>query len=94
MPARLGRRLRSLRQPVSAEKVEELSRQVAAAEAMVAARRGRPGRQLPRSAGQPVARRTGRGHLREPGGHRGGETNSGKTTQLPKICSTWAAGAA
>ncbi len=85
--ARLGRRLRSLRQPVSAEKVEELSRQVAAAEAMVAARAAAvPVVSYP---DLPVSQL--RGELAEAiSGNQvvivAGETGSGKTTQLPKIC--------
>ncbi len=85
--ARLGRRLRSLRQPVSAQKVEELSRQVAAAEALVAARAAAvPAVSYP---DLPVSQL--RGELAEAiSGNQvvivAGETGSGKTTQLPKIC--------
>jgi ATP-dependent helicase HrpA len=85
--ARLGRRLRSLRPPVSAEKFDELSRQVSNAELLVAARAAAvPAISYP---DLPVSR------VREELGaaisaHQvivvAGETGSGKTTQLPKIC--------
>jgi ATP-dependent helicase HrpA len=85
--ARLGRRLRSLRAPVSAEKLEQVARQVEAAEARVAARAAAvPAISYP---DLPVSQM--RGELAAAiAEHQvvvvAGETGSGKTTQLPKIC--------
>ncbi|MEI6251955.1 MAG: ATP-dependent RNA helicase HrpA [Mycobacteriaceae bacterium] len=82
--ARLDRRLRS---PVSPEKFGELSRQVAAAERLMAARAAAvPAISYP---DLPVSRL--RGELAAAiSAHQvvvvAGETGSGKTTQLPKIC--------
>jgi ATP-dependent helicase HrpA len=85
--ARLGRRLTSLRGPVSAEKLAHLTRQVDAAEALVTARVAAvPAISYP---DLPVS------HLRDDIASAisanqvvvvAGETGSGKTTQLPKIC--------
>jgi ATP-dependent helicase HrpA len=85
--ARLGRRLRSLRSPVSVEKLAELSRQVDAAERLVTARVAAvPAISYP---DLPVSQ------LRDELAAAiqanqvvvvAGETGSGKTTQLPKIC--------
>jgi ATP-dependent helicase HrpA len=85
--ARLSRRLRSLRQPVSAEKIAEFSRQVATAETLVSARAAAvPAVSYP---DLPVSQM--RGELADAiSRHQvvvvAGETGSGKTTQLPKIC--------
>ena len=84
---RLGRRLRSLRPPVSGEKFGELSRQVTAAELLVSARAAAvPAISYP---DLPVSQV--RGELAAAiSAHQvvvvAGETGSGKTTQLPKIC--------
>ena len=85
--ARLGRKLKALRSPVAVDTLAELIRQIEAAEAVVAARKaavpaiGYP--DLPVSAL--------RGELATAiAAHQvvivAGETGSGKTTQLPKIC--------
>ena len=85
--ARLGRRLRTLRNPVSEAKFDELSRQVAAAEALVATRAAAvPAITYP---DLPVSQL--RGELAAAIAANqvvivAGETGSGKTTQLPKIC--------
>ena len=84
---RLGRRLTSLRAPVRAEALRALEREVAAAEAYLAARRdavpviGYPDLPISRHRAELAAA------IRD---HQvvvvAGETGSGKTTQLPKIC--------
>ncbi|NBP86383.1 MAG: ATP-dependent helicase, partial [Mycobacteriaceae bacterium] len=84
---RLGRRLTSLRAPVRAEALQALEREVAAAEAHLAARRdavpviGYPDLPISRHRAELAAA------IRD---HQvvvvAGETGSGKTTQLPKIC--------
>ena len=85
--SRLGRRLKSLRTPVSADKLAELVRQVDTAEALVAARTAAvPDITYP---DLPVSHL--RGELAAAiAAHQvvvvAGETGSGKTTQLPKIC--------
>ncbi len=85
--ARLQRRFRSLRPPVSAEKFGELSRQVTAAERLVAERAAAvPAISYP---DLPVSQV--RDHLAEAISANqvvvvAGATGSGKTTQLPKIC--------
>lgn len=84
--ARLGRRLTSLRHP-SAEKLAELSRQVAAAEHLLAARAaavpaiGYPDLPVSRLRGELAAAISAHQVVVV-----AGETGSGKTTQLPKIC--------
>jgi len=84
---RLGRRLRSFRTPVTEEKFDELSRQVAAAESLVATRAAEvPAITYP---DLPVSQL--RGELAAAIAANqvvivAGETGSGKTTQLPKIC--------
>ena len=85
--ARLGRRLKSLRAPVSADQLAQLTRQIDAAEAVLAARVAAvPAISYP---DLPVSEL--RGELAAAiGAHQvvvvAGETGSGKTTQLPKIC--------
>ncbi len=85
--SRLGRRLRSLRNPVSEAAFADFSRQIAAAEAMVAGRAAAvPAISYP---DLPVSQL--RGELAAAiAAHQvvvvAGETGSGKTTQLPKIC--------
>jgi ATP-dependent helicase HrpA len=84
---RLGRRLRSLRLPVSGEKFDELSRQVAAAELLVAARSaavptiGYPDLPVSQVRGELAAAISAHQVVVV-----AGATGSGKTTQLPKIC--------
>ena len=85
--ARLGRRLKALRGPVSAEKFEHLTRQISAAEQLFAARAAAvPAISYP---DLPVSERRDEltAAIRD---HQvvivAGETGSGKTTQLPKIC--------
>jgi ATP-dependent helicase HrpA len=85
--ARLGRRLNSLRAPVSAAKLQDLVGQFTAAEAVVAARLAAvPEITYP---DLPVSKFRGElaAAIRD---HQvvivAGETGSGKTTQLPKIC--------
>jgi ATP-dependent helicase HrpA len=84
---RLGRRLRSLRPPVSGEKFDELSRQVAAAELLVAARSaavptiGYPDLPVSQVRGELAAAISAHQVVVV-----AGATGSGKTTQLPKIC--------
>ena len=84
---RLGRSLKALRDPVDPEAVRRLGDKIAAAESLVAARRAAvPEISYP---DLPVSRRRGElaAAIRE---HQvvvvAGETGSGKTTQLPKIC--------
>ena len=84
--SRLGRRLKNLRN-VSPEQIEKIAQQVAAAETLVAARLGA----VPRITypDLPVSER--RGDIATAiSEHQvvvvAGETGSGKTTQLPKIC--------
>ena len=84
---RLGKRLRSLRAPVDATKLRRLADQVSAGEALVAARAAAvPAITYP---DLPVSRLRGEiaAAIRD---HQvvvvAGETGSGKTTQLPKIC--------
>ena len=84
---RLGRRLRSLRPPVSGEKFADLARQVAAAEARVAARAA----VVPTISYPDLPVSQMRGELAAAISANqvvvvAGETGSGKTTQLPKIC--------
>jgi len=85
--AGLDRKLRSLRTPVGADRLAALVRQIDAAEALVAARAAAvPAISYPEL---PVSRL--RGALAEAiAAHQvvivAGETGSGKTTQLPKIC--------
>ena len=85
--ARLSRRLKSVRGPGGSEKLEAISREVAAAEARVAARAaavpaiGYP--DLPVSARRDDIAAAIRDHQVIVVA---GETGSGKTTQLPKIC--------
>ncbi len=85
--ARLGRQLKSLRGPVGAERLRELEARFAAAEQVVAARTAAvPAIRYP---DLPVSARRDdlAAAIRE---HQvvvvAGETGSGKTTQLPKIC--------
>jgi ATP-dependent helicase HrpA len=84
---RLGRRLRGLRTPPSEAKLAELSRQFASAEALIAARTAAvPAISYP---DLPVSHL--RGELAAAIAANqvvvvAGETGSGKTTQLPKIC--------
>ena len=85
--ARLGRRLRSLRGPVSAAKLSDLAAQVAAAEALIAARAAA----VPEITYPDLPVSSVRGELAAAiTAHQvvvvAGETGSGKTTQLPKIC--------
>jgi ATP-dependent helicase HrpA len=84
---RLGKRLRSLRAPVDAAKLRQVAEQVIAGEALVAARAAAvPAITYP---DLPVSRLRGEiaAAIRD---HQvvvvAGETGSGKTTQLPKIC--------
>ena len=85
--ARLGRRLKSLRGPVDADKLRHLARQFDAAEALVAARAAAvPAISYP---DLPVSEH--RAELAAAiAAHQvvivAGATGSGKTTQLPKIC--------
>jgi ATP-dependent helicase HrpA len=85
--ARLGRRLKSLRGDVSAETVRKISDQVAAAEALVVTRKAAvPAITYP---DLPVSDR--RDEIAKAITENqvvvvAGETGSGKTTQLPKIC--------
>jgi ATP-dependent helicase HrpA len=85
--ARLGRRLKSLQTPVNADRLGDLVKQIDAAEALVAARTAAvPAITYP---DLPVSQL--RGELAEAiAAHQvvvvAGETGSGKTTQLPKIC--------
>lgn len=85
--ARLGRRLRSLRHPVGSERLADLTRQIATGEQLVAARVAAvPPITYP---DLPVSQL--RGELAAAiAAHQvvvvAGETGSGKTTQLPKIC--------
>ena len=85
--ARLGRRLKSLRGPVAADKYEQLSRQIGVAEGVVAARvASMPAisyPDLPVSACRDELAAAIRDHQVV---IVAGETGSGKTTQLPKIC--------
>ena len=85
--ARLRRRLKSLRAPLRAEQLADLARQVAAGEALIAARAATvPSITYP---DLPVSARRDdlAAAIRD---HQvvivAGETGSGKTTQLPKIC--------
>ena len=85
--ARLGRRLKSLRGPISAAKLEDLARQVSAAETIVAARAAA----VPEITYPDLPVSQFRGELATAiRDHQvvvvAGETGSGKTTQLPKIC--------
>ncbi|WP_233211467.1 ATP-dependent RNA helicase HrpA [Mycobacterium sp. shizuoka-1] len=85
--ARLGRRLKSLRGDISAETLRTISEQFTAAEALVATRLAAvPAITYP---GLPVSDR--RGEIAKAITENqvvviAGETGSGKTTQLPKIC--------
>jgi len=85
--ARLGRKLKSLHSPVDAEKMAALNRQIAAAEALVATRKAA----VPAISYPDLPVSALRGELAEAiAAHQvvivAGETGSGKTTQLPKIC--------
>ena len=85
--ARLGRRLRTVRNPVSEAKLAELSRQVASAEALIAARAAA----VPPITYPDLPVSQFRGELAAAIAANqvvvvAGETGSGKTTQLPKIC--------
>jgi ATP-dependent helicase HrpA len=85
--ARLGRRLKALRAPVGAEKLAEITRQVAAAEAVVAARVA----SLPEISYPDLPVSQFRAELAAAIAENqvvvvAGATGSGKTTQLPKIC--------
>lgn len=84
---RLGRRLKSLRGPMSAAKIQDLTGQISAAEAVVAARMAA----VPEITYPDLPVSQFRGELAAAiRGHQvvvvAGETGSGKTTQLPKIC--------
>jgi ATP-dependent helicase HrpA len=85
--ARLGRRLKSLRGDVSADTLQKLSEQFVAAEALIATRTAAvPAISYP---DLPVSDR--RGEIARAISENqvvviAGETGSGKTTQLPKIC--------
>ena len=85
--ARLGRKLKSLRSPVGAEALAALTRQIDAAEAVVAARKAA----MPAISYPDLPVSALRGELADAiAAHQvvivAGETGSGKTTQLPKIC--------
>ncbi len=85
--ARLGRRLKSLRMPVGAGQLAELVKQVETAEAVVSAREAA----LPEITYPDLPVSQLRGELAAAiAAHQvvvvAGETGSGKTTQLPKIC--------
>jgi len=85
--ARLGRRLKSMRGPVSPAKIQDLAGQISAAEAVVAARIAA----VPEITYPDLPVSELRGELAAAiSGHQvvvvAGETGSGKTTQLPKIC--------
>jgi ATP-dependent helicase HrpA len=85
--ARLGRRLKNLRGDATPEKLTQVANQLAAAEALIATRQAAvPTITYP---GLPVSER--RGEIAKAiNEHQvivvAGETGSGKTTQLPKIC--------
>ena len=85
--ARLGRKFKSLRSPVGAEALAALTRQIDAAEAVVAARKAA----MPAISYPDLPVSALRGELADAiAAHQvvivAGETGSGKTTQLPKIC--------
>ena len=85
--SRLGRRIRSLRNPVSEAKFDELARQIASAETLIAARASA----VPAITYPDLPVSALRGELAAAiQAHQvvvvAGETGSGKTTQLPKIC--------
>ena len=85
--ARLGRKLKSLHSPVDAEKMAALNRQIDVAEAVVAARKAA----VPAISYPDLPVSALRGELADAiAAHQvvivAGETGSGKTTQLPKIC--------
>ena len=85
--ARLGRRIKNLRGKVSAEKVQQIAEELTSAEALVATRKAAvPAITYPEL---PVSDR--RDELAKAINDNqvvvvAGETGSGKTTQLPKIC--------
>ena len=85
--ARLGRRMKNLRGPVTAEKLQQLAQQLTAAEAVIATRTAAVPAitypDLPVSAlRDEIARTINDNQVVVIAG----ETGSGKTTQLPKIC--------
>jgi len=85
--ARLGRKLKSLHSPVDAEKMAALNRQIDVAQAVVAARKAA----VPAISYPDLPVSALRGELADAiAAHQvvivAGETGSGKTTQLPKIC--------
>lgn len=85
--ARLGRRLKNLRGPVSPDKLQQIAEQLAAAEALIATREAAvPAIAYP---DLPVSDRRDQ-IAKAIADHQvvvvAGETGSGKTTQLPKIC--------
>ncbi len=85
--ARLGRRMKNLRGPVTAEKLHQIAKQVTAAEALIATRTAAVPAinypDLPVSQLRDEIARTINDHQVVV---IAGETGSGKTTQLPKIC--------
>ena len=85
--ARIGRRLKALRGPVSTVKLEQLAKQIGDAEAVIAARAAA----VPEITYPDLPVSQFRAELAEAISENqvvvvAGETGSGKTTQLPKIC--------
>ena len=85
--ARLGRRLKNLRGPVTAEKLQQLAQQLTAAEAVIATRTAA----VPAITYPDLPVSALRGEIAKTINDNqvvviAGETGSGKTTQLPKIC--------